>query len=107
MNPRKLSQRITIYKNSEGRDEYGDPIDEKVEVLRCWASVRNKSGNEYFKTNTPYSKTITSFLIRYRKDIKINTNMFVEFKDEEYNIVYVDNYNFGNRWLEIIAEKVI
>lgn len=105
INPGRLNQRIKIYKTGTGYDDYGEPLDDKIDIHECWASVRNKSGKEQFQTNTPYAKTITSFLIRYTKKA-IDTTMKIEFQGEEYNIIYVDNFNFSNEWIEITAEKV-
>lgn len=105
MDPGKLNQRIKIYKAGTGYDDYGEPLDTKEQVHDCWASVKNKSGTEQFKTNTPFSKVVTSFLIRYTKKT-IDTTMKIDLKGGVYNIIYVDNYNFSNEWLEITAEKV-
>jgi len=106
MNPGKLNQRIKIHKTGTGYDDYGEPLDTKTLVHECWASVRNKSGTEQFKSVTPFSKVVTSFLIRYTKKA-IDTTMKIEFQGEEYNIIYVDNFNFSNEWIEITAEKVM
>lgn len=105
VNPGRLNQRIKIFKNT-GYDDYGEPLDDKEIVHECWASVRNKSGTEQFKAVTPFSKVVTSFLIRYTKKL-IDTTMKIDFKGEEYNIIYVDNYNFSNEYIEITAEKVV
>ena len=106
MNPGRLNQRILIYKAGEGYDDYGDPLDTKENVHECWASVRNRSGKEQFQASTPFAKVVTSFLIRYTSKL-IDTTMKIEFKGEEYNIIYVDNFNFSNEWIEITAEKVM
>lgn len=102
----RLNQRIKIYKTVKDYDDYGEPLDTKVIVHNCWASVKNKSGTEQFKSVTPFSKVVTSFLIRYTKKA-IDTTMKIEFQGEEYNIIYIDNYNFSNEWVEITAEKVM
>ena len=105
INPGRLNKKIKIYKQADSHDDYGEPVNEKKLVHGCWASVRNKSGKEQFETVTPYAKTITSFLIRYTKK-NIDTTMTIEFQDSTYNIIYVDNYNFSNEWIEITAERV-
>ena len=105
INPGKLNKKISIVKNEQGFDDYGEPEDTTVNVLTCWSSVKNKSGKEQFETITPYAKTVTSFLIRYTKLI-IDTTMKVDFNNNIYNIVYVDNYNFSNEYIEITAELV-
>jgi SPP1 family predicted phage head-tail adaptor len=105
MNPGNLNKRIKIFKTTPGGDDYGDPLDVPETVHECWASVKNKSGTEQFKAATPFSKVVTSFLIRYTKKV-LDTSMKVDFKGDVYNIIYVDNYNFSNEWIEITAEKV-
>lgn len=107
MNPGKLNKKIEIYKAKTGQDEYGEQIDEKETVLSCYASIKNKSGSEQFKTNTPFEKVITSFLIRFPKTKIIDATMKISFNGDIYNITYVDNYNFSNQCLEITAEKVV
>lgn len=106
MNPGRLSKRIKILKKASGQDDYGEPLEGYDLVHECWASVKNKSGTEQFKSVTPFSKVVTSFLIRYTKKA-IDTTMKIEFQGEEYNIIYVDNFNFSNEWIEITAEKVM
>jgi len=106
MNPGRLNKRIAIFKNASGYDEYGEPLDGKDVVHECWSSIRNKSGKEQFQADTPFAKVVTSFLIRYTSKT-IDTTMKVEFKGDIYDIVYVDNYNFKNQWIEITAEKVV
>jgi len=105
LNPGDLDKRIKIFKIGSGFDDYGEPLDIKTQIHDCWASVKNKSGTEQFKSVAPFSKTVTSFLIRYAKK-NIDTTMKIDFKGEIYNIIYVDNYNFSNEWVEITAEKV-
>lgn len=107
MNPGRLNKKIEIYKNKTGQDDYGEPINEKETILNCYASIKNKSGTEQFKTNTPFGKVVTSFLIRYSKVKTIDNTMKISFNGNDYNIVYIDNYNFSNQWLEITAEKVV
>lgn len=106
INPGKLNQRIEIFKIVGSRDEYGEPITTKKTIHECWSSVKNKSGKEQFQAVTPFAKVVTSFLIRYTKKA-IDTTMKINFKGEEYNIIYVDNYNFSNEWIELTAEKVV
>ncbi|WIV10541.1 phage head closure protein [Proteiniborus sp. MB09-C3] len=102
----ELDKRISIVEIIKGDDDEGFPINEEKEILSCWASVSNKSGTEIFKANADYSKVVTRFLIRYRKDIIIDTTKKIRFQDRLYNIVYANNYNFDNTYLEIIAEVI-
>lgn len=105
MNPGKLNKRITIFEN-KGYDTFGQQLDDREIIHECWASVKNKSGREQFESVAPFNKVVTSFLIRYTRKT-IDTTMKIEFQGEEYNIVYVDNYNYNNEYIEITAEKVV
>lgn len=105
INPGKLNKKIKILKKASGHDDYGEPLDGYDTVHECWSSVKNKSGKEQFQAATPFSKVVTSFLIRYTKK-DIDNTMVLEFLSNLYNIIYIDNYNFSNEWIEITAEKV-
>lgn len=106
INAGDFNRRIKIFKRATGYDEYGEPLDTKELVYECWSSVRNKSGKEQFEVNTPFSKAVTSFLIRHTRTF-IDTTMTIEFQGDFYNIIYFDNYNFSNEYIELTAEKVV
>lgn len=101
----ELNNRISIVKNDIAVNENG--IEEKIEVLvaTIWAKAQNMSGTEVFKANTDYSKTTTRFIIRYRKDI--TTEDYILFNNNKFNIVYINNYNYSNEFLEIVGEVII
>lgn len=102
----ELNKKITFIWNSPGLDDEGFPIKGEgvPQTLTCWAKVSNKSGSEIFKAGADYNKTITRFLVRYNK--AINENMKIEFDNKTFKIVYLNNYNYKNEWLEIICEVI-
>jgi SPP1 family predicted phage head-tail adaptor len=111
----ELNKRISIVSIEVTNNENGFEVEQEVEYLNCWCKVSNMSGTEIFKANADYSKVITRFLIRYRKDKIITTDMKVKFgkkivngeeKDIYYNITYANNYNYSNEFLELIGEVV-
>ncbi|SHH05935.1 phage head closure protein [Tepidibacter thalassicus] len=102
----ELNKRISIVEIQQMQDEYGFATEQETEVCKCWAKVSNMSGREVFKAGADYSKVKIRFLIRYRKDIKLNTDMKIRFNNKLYNIVYINNYNFNNKFVELIAEVV-
>lgn len=101
----ELDKRITIVRNEIIINENGVEEEVKKELATIWSKVQNMSGTEMFKANTDYSKTTTRFIIRYRNDI--TTDDFIKFNNNQYNIVYLNNYNFSNDYLEIVGELII
>lgn len=101
-----LNKRITILSNEQVQDDFGFNTEEEKEIFKCLAKVNNISGTEIFKAGADYSKVKTRFLIRYRKDIEFTTDMKIKFNNKTYNIIYLNNYNYGNRFLELIGEVI-
>ncbi|MCT4543490.1 MAG: phage head closure protein [Vallitalea sp.] len=103
----ELDKRIALVGESTVTtiNENGFPVPtQEPKKITVWSKVSNKSGSEIFKANANYSKLITRFLIRYRKDI--NNRMKIKFDNKTYNIIYVNNYNYSNQFLEIIGEVI-
>lgn len=101
-----LKKRISIMSISTIQDKDGFDIEQETEICKAWAKVSNISGTEIFKSGADYAATKTRFLVRYRKNIEFTPDMKIRFKDKLYNIVYVNNYNFSNEFVELIAEVV-
>lgn len=101
----ELNRRIQIVRNDIFTNDNGVEEEKEVVVANIWGKVQNMSGTEMFKANTDYSKTTTRFIIRYRKGI--TTDDFVILNNYKFNIVYINNYNYSNEYLEIIGELII
>ena len=106
INAGKLNKKIEIIKFEEIKDKDGFPIKNEVLVLKTWAQVTNISGTELIKNNSDFAQVKTRFLIRTPRKA-IAKDMFIKFKDNFYNINYVNNYGFKNQYTEIIAELVV
>lgn len=101
----ELNKRIQIIRNTLTENDNG--VDEETEVIlnEVWAKVQNMSGTEIFKANSDFSKVTTRFVIRYLTDI--TTDDYIKFEDRKYNIVYINNYNFSNDFIEIVGELIV
>lgn len=102
----ELNKRISILSISTVQDDYGFETEQEIEYLNCWCKISNMSGSEIFKAGADYSKVITRFIIRYRKDKGITPDMKIRYKDKLYNITYVNNYSESNKFAELIAEVI-
>lgn len=101
----ELNKRIQIIRNTLTENDNG--VDEETEVIlnEVWAKVQNMSGTEVFRSNSDFSKVATRFIIRYLTDI--TTDDYIKFEDRKYNIVYINNYNFSNDFIEIVGELIV
>ena len=101
----ELNKRIQIIRNTLTENDNG--VDEETEVIlkEVWAKVQNMSGTEIFKANSDFSKITTRFIIRYLTDI--TTDDYIKFEGRKYNIVYINNYNFSNDFIEIVGELIV
>ena len=101
----ELNKRIQIIRNTLTENDNG--VDEETEVIlnEVWAKVQNMSGTEVFRSNSDFSKVTTRFVIRYLTDI--TTDDYIKFEGRKYNIVYINNYNFSNDFIEIVVELIV
>jgi len=106
----KLDKRITIQKFESGTNENGFPIEEWVFYKTVWASINNLFGKEYYAAKAVQSENTVEFLIRYSSDTKLllETNGTKEYRIfwnlKAFNITFVDNIKYENKWLKIKAE---
>jgi len=105
MNVGELDKLITITQIVKGKDADGFPVDvRKVIASDVWARVKTTRGYTLIKNGTDFEKAYTNFMIRYISGIE--TGMTVTFNSQDYKIVYANNINEENEWLELQAEKV-
>lgn len=100
-----LNQKIQIVRNDIFVNDNGVEEEGEIVIANVWAKAQNMSGTEMFKANKDYSKTTARFIIRYRKDI--TTDDFIKLNNNKFNIVYINNYNFSNEFIEVIGELIV
>ncbi|KEH88961.1 hypothetical protein Z967_11895 [Clostridium novyi A str. 4540] len=101
----ELNKKIQIGRDESVQDDEGFET-KNFTGFECWAKVQNMSGTEIFKSKSDYSKKTTRFIIRYRKDKQITTKHTILFNNKYYNIVYVNDYNESNEFVELVGELV-
>lgn len=104
INVGELNKRIKIVSTISTKDDDGFPIITENTVHECWAKVTQTSGTELIKANAEFSEVNTRFLIRYTSK-SINEDMQIIFQGKHYDIVYINNYEFSNVFIEILSEK--
>lgn len=100
MNIGSLRHRIEFQRLEETYDKEGFPIEDYVTFRKVWADVNDLYGKEYWTSKQNISENITVFHTRYYKNI--DTNCFVLFKGQRYEIIEPpDNIKYLNKELKI------
>ena len=110
MNPGELNRRITILKRSIFTDDNGFEKEEWIDYKTVWAKVKNLNGREFFQAQQAHSKASKKVIIRYFNDLdsSLNPNVSLEYKikykNNNYNLIYSDNIQEQNRFIELLLE---
>ncbi len=106
MDPGKLNKRIKIKEPSPKKDSDGFKTKSEPKVIfTTWAAAYPLKGKEFWNAKTTHSKKVMKFICRYRKGV--DEDMIVEYKDVDYEIIDVINVDEANKYLQILAEKVM
>ena len=106
INPGVFNKKIEIIKYQTQKDSDGFEEKEEAVVLMTWAQVTNISGTELIKNNSEFAEIKTRFLIRTPNKV-IEKNMFIKFRGNIYNILYINDYSYDKKYTEIMAELVM
>lgn len=101
MNIGEFRHRIIISKLYLYQDEYDNEIEEWREIARPWAKVSNIYGKEYFAAASVHLEKMLIFTIRYKAGL--DEEMQIRFQGKDYNIQFIDNIKYRNKYLEIKA----
>lgn len=100
----ELRHRITLQKFSITTNENGFEVEDWVEIKTVWAAVTNLMGKEFFEAAAVQAEKTVKFTIRYIGGI--DESMRIMFKDKIYNITFIDNIKYRNKFIEIKALEV-
>ena len=99
MNIGQLRHRIEFQRLENTFDNEGFPQEEYVTFQKSWADVNDLYGKEYWDSKQQLSENITVFYTRYYKNI--DTNCYILFKGQRYEIIEIDNIKYLNKELKI------
>ncbi|HIG0355910.1 TPA: phage head closure protein [Clostridium sporogenes] len=116
----EMRHRITIQKYNTYQNENGFDIEEWDDYKTVWASMNNLGGKEFYAAKSTNSENTIEFIVRYSKDLeKINTKEYriKTIKDKNvtkekdkyryFDITFIDNIKYENKWLKIKGVEVI
>ncbi|EJO5347032.1 phage head closure protein [Clostridium sporogenes] len=116
----QLNKRITIQKYNTYQNDNGFDIEDWQPYKTVWASMNNLWGKEFYAAKATNSENTVEFIVRYSKKLeKINSKEYriKTIKDKNatkekdkyryFDITFIDNIKYENKWLKIKAIEVI
>ena len=106
VNAGELNKRIQILRRTTALNDAGypaPPTDPDV-VRTCWAKFTRTSGTEMVKAGAEFAVEKVRFLVRWSAT-PISEGMFVRYKDLDYEIKYINDYEDGHQYMEIWCER--
>ncbi|MGM9649722.1 MAG: phage head closure protein [Butyricicoccaceae bacterium] len=102
----KLNKRIAIQKFSVVSDSIGNRVPQWEDCYTCWAYANNLSGREYWAAAQNNAQHSLYFLIRYSSKVAdLNPEQYrVKFRGQIYNLTFIDNVQYENKTLKLMAE---
>lgn len=100
----ELRYRITLQKLSSTTNDNGFEVENWIDIKIVWASVCNLYGKEYFEAAAAQAEKTVKFTIRFIDGI--DETMRIMFKGKIYNITFIDNIKYRNKFIEIKALEV-
>lgn len=104
MNIGDLRNRITIQQFTTTVNANGFEVQSWVDYKSTWSAITNLYGREYYQAAAVQAEKTVKFTIRY--DSNINTDMRIVFNSKNYDIKFIDNIKYANKFIEIQAMEV-
>lgn len=102
----KLKHRITIQKKTSSKTSTGSIKIKWEDVCKVWASFEPSSVKEFLASQSIKSEVIAKIIIRYNKNLSIDSTMRVLYRDKVYNIVGVlPDLNCGLDYLTLSVSE--
>lgn len=99
----QMDQRVTIEALQDGKDDYGQPINDWATYITCWAAVEPLQGREYLAAMQLQSETTIRVRLRYRPGV--TSSMRVNHGGKLYGITSVIHVRSGARELQLMCRK--
>lgn len=101
----RYRERINVVKDAGLRNQFGGSTNERTSVQRPWCKTRTISDNENDGDKT-VGQLILEFEIRYSKSLENpSSDMFIEYRNIEFDIISVINPDMRNEKLLIMGKK--
>ena len=105
----EMRERIIFQKSTAKKDKNGNRVLSWENMYSCAAYANNLSGTEYWAAAQTNAQTDMYFTVRYCGELKdLDTEKYrILFREEAYNITFIDNIQYANKTLKIRVEKAV
>ena len=100
----EFRHRISIKKPVVEVNENGFEVKAYETYKTLWAKATNLNGKEYFEAAAIQKEKTVKFIFRAVKEI--DENMKIEFNGKLYDIIFIDNIKYENKYMEVKALEV-
>lgn len=101
----KLRHRITFQQLSNSKNEYGEPVEDWLDIKTVWAEIKPVSGKQFFAAKQINAEISHNVYIRYRNGL--SPSMRIKFKERTFEILYIMNVNESNTLMQIYCKELI
>lgn len=104
-----LNKRITIQRYTTIQNKNGFDIEDWEDYKTVWASANNLFGKEFYAAKATNEEKTVEFVVRYSKEVEtLNSKEYrIFWNSKTFNIIFIDNIKYANKWLKIKAIEVI
>jgi SPP1 family predicted phage head-tail adaptor len=100
----EFKHRINIVKPVIEINENGFEVKTHETYKTLWAKVTNLNGKEYFEAAALQKEKMVKFIFRAVKGI--DETMKIDFDGKLYDITFIDNIKYENKYMEVKALEV-
>lgn len=100
----EFKHRINIVKPVIEINENGFEVETYETYKTLWAKVTNLYGKEYFEAAAIQKEKTVKFIFRAVKGL--DETMKIDFSGKLYDIIFIDNIKYENKYMEIKAMEV-
>ncbi|AIQ69539.1 phage head-tail adaptor [Paenibacillus graminis] len=101
----RLDKRAAVFRppGTDDQDEWGQPTDEWIEVVKLWAAIEPLRGQDRAAAAQVTADVTTRIRIRYREGI--DRTMVVRFKGIEFEILYIIHPEYNRSELQLMCKE--
>ena len=101
----KLRHRIIFQQLSNSKNEYGEPVEEWLDIKTVWAEIKPVGGKQFFAAKQINAEISHNIYIRYRNSL--SSSMRIKFKERIFEILYIMNVNESNTLMQIYCKELV
>lgn len=102
INVGRLRKRINIYEWAESENEMGHTVEGLTLKKTVWAEIHPYRGHELLEANMIEAESTYKITMRYFDGL--TEEMYIEYKDEQYQITSIADLEMRHKYYEVICK---